>query len=240
MTLLDGFDTESASRPPGPRRTRRSTVTRFRLIVWAGGTVLAILGLLALATVPVAVLAVSAALLVAALVWRSRSSRSAGLGLMPLAVVWGSLVALVLSLGAVALNGALPDRGLLSGANSSASGPVQQDPVAGVPSVPAATPTPGASLSPAASPSPSAGAVESPPQPSASAAPSSASSAPPASAAPVVSAPAVAVSASAAAVPVPTYRNCAAVRAAGAAPLYWWQPGYTPALDKDGDGIACN
>ncbi len=35
------------------------------------------------------------------------------------------------------------------------------------------------------------------------------------------------------------YANCAAARAAGAAPLYRGQPGYRPALDRDGDGVAC-
>ncbi len=35
------------------------------------------------------------------------------------------------------------------------------------------------------------------------------------------------------------YANCSAVRAAGAAPLYSWQPGYRPALDGDSDGVAC-
>lgn len=35
------------------------------------------------------------------------------------------------------------------------------------------------------------------------------------------------------------YKNCAAVRAAGAAPLHRGEPGYRPALDRDGDGIAC-
>lgn len=35
------------------------------------------------------------------------------------------------------------------------------------------------------------------------------------------------------------YRNCAAARAAGAAPLYRGEPGYRPALDRDGDGVAC-
>lgn len=35
------------------------------------------------------------------------------------------------------------------------------------------------------------------------------------------------------------YKNCAAVRAAGKAPLYSWQPGYRPALDRDHDGVAC-
>jgi len=43
--------------------------------------------------------------------------------------------------------------------------------------------------------------------------------------------------------PVPTtevfYKNCTAVRAAGAAPLHVWDPGYSRKLDRDGDGVAC-
>lgn len=35
------------------------------------------------------------------------------------------------------------------------------------------------------------------------------------------------------------YANCSAARAAGAAPIYRGQPGYRPALDRDGDGVAC-
>ncbi|WP_230085426.1 excalibur calcium-binding domain-containing protein [Arthrobacter sp. AQ5-05] len=35
------------------------------------------------------------------------------------------------------------------------------------------------------------------------------------------------------------YANCAAVRAAGVAPIYRGQPGYSSTLDRDGDGIAC-
>lgn len=35
------------------------------------------------------------------------------------------------------------------------------------------------------------------------------------------------------------YANCAAVRAAGAAPLYAGSPGYSGKLDRDGDGVAC-
>lgn len=35
------------------------------------------------------------------------------------------------------------------------------------------------------------------------------------------------------------YRNCAAARAAGAAPLYRGQAGYRAAMDADGDGVAC-
>lgn len=46
-------------------------------------------------------------------------------------------------------------------------------------------------------------------------------------------------------VPPPTppsnvsYANCAAVRAAGKAPIYRGQPGYAPHLDRDGDGVGC-
>lgn len=35
------------------------------------------------------------------------------------------------------------------------------------------------------------------------------------------------------------YKNCSAVRAAGAAPLRVGEPGYRPGLDGDGDGVAC-
>lgn len=39
--------------------------------------------------------------------------------------------------------------------------------------------------------------------------------------------------------PSVSYRNCTAVRAAGAAPLYEGDPGYSRKLDRDGDGVAC-
>ena len=42
--------------------------------------------------------------------------------------------------------------------------------------------------------------------------------------------------------PIPSsayYRNCAAARAAGAAPLHVGEPGYRSDLDGDGDGVAC-
>ncbi|GAB3758500.1 hypothetical protein GCM10027599_25940 [Yimella radicis] len=35
------------------------------------------------------------------------------------------------------------------------------------------------------------------------------------------------------------YANCSAVKAAGAAPIYRGQPGYSGKLDRDGDGVAC-
>lgn len=36
-----------------------------------------------------------------------------------------------------------------------------------------------------------------------------------------------------------SFRNCAAARAAGAAPIRIGEPGYGPHLDRDGDGVAC-
>ncbi|WP_244194645.1 excalibur calcium-binding domain-containing protein [Amycolatopsis echigonensis] len=35
------------------------------------------------------------------------------------------------------------------------------------------------------------------------------------------------------------YKNCAAAKAAGVTPLHRGDPGYRPALDRDGDGVAC-
>ncbi|HEY3712734.1 MAG TPA: excalibur calcium-binding domain-containing protein [Amycolatopsis sp.] len=35
------------------------------------------------------------------------------------------------------------------------------------------------------------------------------------------------------------YKNCTAAKAAGAAPLHIGEPGYRKALDRDGDGVAC-
>lgn len=35
------------------------------------------------------------------------------------------------------------------------------------------------------------------------------------------------------------YKNCAAVRAAGAAPIHRGEPGYASHLDRDGDGVGC-
>jgi hypothetical protein len=36
-----------------------------------------------------------------------------------------------------------------------------------------------------------------------------------------------------------SYQNCAAVRAAGAAPIHVGDPGYSRKLDRDGDGVGC-
>ncbi|WP_460746297.1 excalibur calcium-binding domain-containing protein [Nocardia goodfellowii] len=39
--------------------------------------------------------------------------------------------------------------------------------------------------------------------------------------------------------PAAYYANCAAARAAGAAPLHRGEPGYSSKLDRDNDGVAC-
>lgn len=39
--------------------------------------------------------------------------------------------------------------------------------------------------------------------------------------------------------PTRAFANCAAARAAGAAPVRRGQPGYGPHLDRDGDGVGC-
>jgi hypothetical protein len=49
----------------------------------------------------------------------------------------------------------------------------------------------------------------------------------------------VAVPAAPAPAPAAYYANCSAAKAAGAAPLYRGQPGYSSSLDRDGDGVAC-
>ncbi|RFA13880.1 hypothetical protein B7R21_07375 [Subtercola boreus] len=64
----------------------------------------------------------------------------------------------------------------------------------------------------------------------------------PAQVEPAASAPAPAAPAPEPVAPAPadvTYKNCDAVRAAGAAPIYRGDPGYSSKLDRDGDGIGC-
>ncbi|MDQ0819132.1 hypothetical protein QFZ79_001424 [Arthrobacter sp. V4I6] len=56
---------------------------------------------------------------------------------------------------------------------------------------------------------------------------------------PVPVAPAPAVPPAPAAPSAVSFANCAAVRAAGAAPVRAGQPGYSSKLDRDGDGVAC-
>lgn len=81
---------------------------------------------------------------------------------------------------------------------------------------PSATPSPTASPTPSPTPSPTASPTSSPtPSPT----------------------PAAVTTRSVPAAPY--YASCAAVRAAGKAPLRRGQPGYRPGLDGDADGIAC-
>jgi len=35
------------------------------------------------------------------------------------------------------------------------------------------------------------------------------------------------------------FSNCSEVRAKGLAPLQSWEPGYSPHMDRDSDGVAC-
>ncbi|MBD1538317.1 DUF1524 domain-containing protein [Arthrobacter sp. S13_S34] len=71
-------------------------------------------------------------------------------------------------------------------------------------------------------------------------APIAAAPAPAPDAVPAPVAPAPAVTAPAPAAPAPAYyANCAAARAAGAAPIFAGQAGYRAGLDRDSDGVAC-
>jgi hypothetical protein len=58
--------------------------------------------------------------------------------------------------------------------------------------------------------------------------------------APAVPAPAPAPAPAVQAPAAVSYPNCAAARAAGAAPIYAGSPGYGKHLDRDGDGIGCD
>ncbi|MGI8648648.1 MAG: hypothetical protein DLM55_10775 [Acidimicrobiales bacterium] len=84
-----------------------------------------------------------------------------------------------------------------------------------------------------------------PPAPSAPAQPStppaaeSQNSSPQSSSAPQQSAPSTKAPASGSGGGAVYYSNCAAAKAAGAAPLHIGQPGYRAALDRDHDGVAC-
>ncbi|GAA3404534.1 GmrSD restriction endonuclease domain-containing protein [Pseudarthrobacter polychromogenes] len=71
-------------------------------------------------------------------------------------------------------------------------------------------------------------------------APIAAAPAPAPDAVPAPVAPAPVVPAAAPAAPAPAYyANCAAARAAGAAPIFAGQAGYRAGLDRDSDGVAC-
>jgi hypothetical protein len=63
--------------------------------------------------------------------------------------------------------------------------------------------------------------------------------APPATSPPQTSPPPIASASTALPATPVVYPNCAAARAAGAAPIHVGQPGYARSLDRDGDGVAC-
>ncbi|WP_422935655.1 hypothetical protein [Sinomonas sp. P47F7] len=157
----------------------------------------AAIAVLALVYFPLELLITCGLLLVVALVWRSRSPRAGGSGLMPMAVVWGAVGALVLSMGAVAARTLIPGFQPPSAASASSgrfgAGPgATEDPPSASPS--GATPSPTISVqsaeaaqhltqasvpeAPPAAPAQGGGAAG---QPAAPAAPATAASAQPAS-----------------------------------------------------------
>ena len=100
-----------------------------------------------------------------------------------------------------------------------------------VSATPSSSPTPSASATPSPTVIPSpVPTTEAPAQAPAAEAPSAQAPAAPVSEAPAQQAPAQSSV---------YYKNCDAVRAAGAAPLHRGEPGYRPGLDSDGDGVAC-
>ncbi|HVE97277.1 MAG TPA: excalibur calcium-binding domain-containing protein [Pseudonocardiaceae bacterium] len=123
-------------------------------------------------------------------------------------------------------------------------------------SAPPAEAVPAAPVEQAAVPPATQPLVVAPPVPRAVPAPQPLVQAPPPTAArtsgsPVKPDPPVAPAPRVAAAPVPEspagepsssiyYKNCAAARAAGAAPIQKGEPGYRSALDRDGDGTACD
>ncbi|RZT12023.1 excalibur calcium-binding domain-containing protein [Kribbella sp. VKM Ac-2569] len=84
------------------------------------------------------------------------------------------------------------------------------------------TPTPTESQTPSATPEVTTAPTPTPTEPS----PTSSSTAPTPTTAPVTTTAVV-------------YQSCAEVRAAGKAPLHRGDPGYSTALDRNGDGVAC-
>ena len=126
---------------------------------------------------------------------------------------------------------------LLTGCSSSVRAP---KPVPSASSSTSASASPSVSATPSSSPSASATSSESP-TPTVTPSPVPTTEAPmqaPAAEAPSAEAPAAPVSEAPAQSSV-YYKNCDAVRAAGAAPLHRGEPGYRPGLDSDGDGVAC-
>lgn len=112
---------------------------RGRLPLWTAGLLAAALAVMALIYFPLELLITCGLLLIVALVWRSRSSRALGSGLMPIAVVWSAVGALVLSVGAVAARTVIPGLELPSAASASPGAFSSDDPSASQPQ-PASSP----------------------------------------------------------------------------------------------------
>ncbi|MEA5454229.1 hypothetical protein SPF06_05775 [Sinomonas sp. JGH33] len=77
----------------------------------------AAVAVVALVYFPLELLIACLAVLVAAILWRSRSRRSGGAGLMPVGVVWGAAGTLILSVGAVAVRTMSPGADVPSAAS---------------------------------------------------------------------------------------------------------------------------
>ncbi|WP_238151359.1 excalibur calcium-binding domain-containing protein [Kribbella sindirgiensis] len=135
------------------------------------------------------------------------------------------------------LNPLAPQTSAGSTSNVPLTGPGTNNPTTADPTTGTPPGTPSSSTSSSSTPAPtspsSTSTTTTPTQP-ATTTPSTSTPTPPATTA----VPSTTPSSTPSTTPV-VYRNCAEVRAAGKAPLYRGDPGYTPALDRNGDGIAC-
>lgn len=231
-TRTDAAPFDDAAADPHDRRPRVPR-SRIRPAVWAVTALLVIVICGGLAVAPVAVAVASFIVLGAALFWRSRTGRSAGSTFVPVAVTWAAVGSLLLSIGAVSLQGVVG--AWTSALAGTAVGSSHQVPTARVQEPAAASRAPssaGAATSATTAPSASG--------PSASAL-SATTAKPTADPASVVVPELPATDAGPTTPqPAPTYRNCKAVHAAGLPYLVAGQPGYSRKLDPTGTGIACS
>ncbi len=166
---------DAAGMPVWLRRPRREGLWRRRFLkpAIAAAAVAVVGGLL---TVPVGVMLVCGLVLAVASFWRLGSRRAGGTGVVPMAFLWSTLAALVLSVGAVAMRGLLPDASAPTAATIDRPGPSVGSSRSAP--IPAATSIPGAVST---SHGPSVSQVELTPRPAAPA-----TTAPPVAAAPSV------------------------------------------------------
>lgn len=241
--LLNGtpHDEGAAVRGLRPRKKGPAPAARWVVVALTAATVVAVV--LGLAVAPLAVLVVAGLVLTAAIFWRSGAARSAGASVVPRVAVWTAVVALLLAIGSASVQGfvgswtatlagtaprdvaphaeaGLPARGE-SPPSSAASAPVGSAPASS-----SASPTASVQMSASAQPP----VTPEPAVPQQGAALLQATVKPQPTAAALGALPS----------PTPTYRNCGALRALGIQTLLRGQPGYTPRLDRNGDGIACN